>query len=75
MLEKVMKDIHDAVDEPKHSYASLKAKILDLCVTRWIVRATSLNNILKNYKGIVSLFATIMSDRVEEKILKADKLR
>ena len=34
MLEKIKKEINDAVDQPKHSYASLKKKILDFCVTR-----------------------------------------
>ena len=56
MLEKIKKEIHDAIDQPKHSCASLKRKILDFCVTRWIVRASLLENVMFNYEEIVSLF-------------------
>ena len=75
MLEKIKKEIHDAVDQPKHSYASLKRKILDFCVTRWTVRARSLENILCNYEGIVSLFARLLTDKEERQGLNADKIR
>ena len=75
MLEKIKKEIHDAVDHPKHSYDSLKKKILNFCVTRWTVRATSLQNILSNYEGIVSLFARLLTDREEKQGLNADKIR
>ena len=75
MLEKIRRKIHDAVDQPKHSYTSLKIKILNFCVTRWTVRATSLENILKNYEGIVALFTRLLSDQEEKKGLNTDKIR
>ena len=39
------------------------------------MRATSLENILKNYKGIVALLTRLQSDQEEEKGLNAEKIR
>ena len=49
MLDKVKDTIDEcrrAVNKPKNVYASLNAKILDFCVTRWTFRADSLKNIM-----------------------------
>ena len=75
MLEKIKQETHDAVDQPKHSCASLKRKILDFCVTRCTVRASSLENMLCNHEEIVSLFATLLTDKEEGQGLNADKNR
>ena len=44
-----------AVPEKYNVYASLKAKILDFCVTRWTVRAGPLNNIMENIRSTTDI--------------------
>ena len=76
MLGKVKDTIDEcrrAVNKPKNVYASLNAKILDFCVTRWTVRADSLKNIMKNYLALQTLFATILTDKVEKKGVNGEK--
>ena len=75
MLKKVQKEIQDSVTDPKTYYTTLRSKILDFCVTRWTVRAKSLNNILKNYVALVTLFAKIMSEQSERSALNQEKTR
>ena len=58
--------IEYAVTEKNNVYTSLKAKILEFCVTRWTVRAGPLNNIMKNYEALQTLFARILTDKVEK---------
>ena len=76
MLGKVKDTIDEcrrAVNKPKNVYASLNAKILDFCVTRWTVRADSLKNIMKNYLALQTLFATILTDKIEKKGVNGEK--
>ena len=76
MLDKVKHTIDScrrAVNEPKNVYASLNTKILNFCVTRWTVRADSLNNIMKNYIALQTLFATILIEKTEKKGVNSDK--
>ena len=75
MLKKVQKEIKDSVTDPKKYYTTLRSKILDFCVTRWTVRAKSLNNILMNYVALVTLFTKIMSDQRERSALNQEKIR
>ena len=78
MLGKVKDTIDDfrrAANTPKNVYASLNAKILEFCVTRWTVRARSLNNIMNNYLALQTLFATILTDKIEKKGVNGNMLR
>ena len=65
--------IKNGITRKKNEYASLKANILDFCVTRWTVRAGLLNNIMKNYEALLTLFAKILTVPAERNRLNKDK--
>jgi len=72
-LKEELASIENGITRKKNEYASLKAKILDFCVTRWTVRAGSLKNIMKNYEALLTLFAKILGDSTERNRLNKDK--
>ena len=55
----------NGITRKKNEYTSLKAKILDFCLTKWIDRAGSLKNIITNYEELLTLFAKILRDTTE----------
>ena len=70
ILEKVkqeMESIRSVVKKPKNVYTSLNAKILNFCVTQWTVRVDALNNTMKNYEVLLTLFSKILIDKTEKK--------
>ena len=75
MLKKTQNEIQDSVTVPKNYYTTLRSKIIDFCVTRWTVRAKSLDRILKNYVALITLFTNIMSDQKERLALNQEKNR
>ena len=67
--------IKQGINAPPSYYTNLKKKVLDFCVTRWTVRASSLSSIDQNHLALLQLFCDMLMDRTERNSLKAEKLQ
>ena len=74
-LERVKNTIKQGINAPPSYYTNLKKKVLDFCVTRWTVRASSLSSIDQNHLALLKLFCDILMDRTERNSLNAEKLQ
>ena len=74
-MEVVKGRIKSGIHEPSSCYTTLTKKVLYFCVTRWTVRSKSLLSIDANHLSLLLLFCDIVTDRVEKRGLKADKLQ
>ena len=72
-LEVVKNRIRDCRGHVPSWYTSLSKKVLQFCVTRWTVRASSLLSIDSNHLSIMSLFAVTMLNKEDKNGLNEER--
>ena len=68
-------NIQDAVGETSNKHATISAKNLNVCVTRWTVKGQNIYAIVKNYFALVLLFCTLILNTKQKSSLDQDKVR